>query len=134
MYVKFMLLADSAHTDQDGKLHVNGIFTNINSRTFPCAHQKMTLVARIEGSAKERLLFTPEFQLRDNKGNVLIQQPLPRAKLSPTLSYNLFIELSDVPFKVPGLYEFVLLIDKKFMDSYAFNVTKIKTVKGRAQA
>lgn len=140
MYTKFLLLADSAHVDSDGKLHVQGIFEHIKSFKFPCFHQKMTIVTQIESTDKNIGPFFPTIQLKDESGKIIFSFSMPSFKFKvvpkkgTVVRHTLFINLQNTQFNVPGPYTIVLLIDNKYLDSAEFNVLKIPVMRSGARA
>ena len=117
MKVDLFLTADYANITGDGKLNVMGIFREINAYSFPARHSLMHLVIRFEAELGEfgqsrvihvKLLDGVGKELMAISGNINI----PEIKKGMIPQVNAVIELRDIVFPIPGIYQFVVLIDK----------------------
>lgn len=140
MYTNFMIIADSAHIDSDGKLHIQGIFEFIKSPTFPCVHNSMSLVVQIESTEKNIGPFTPTFQIKNSKNEIINNFNMPPFKFAKSpkkgeaVRKNLHITFKTIQFNEPGAYTLHLLIDNRYLNSTKFNLIKIPVIRGGARA
>lgn len=100
----------------------------------------MTLAVQIECGEKNIGPFTPSFKLKNSSGteifNIILQKFKFRSipKKGNVVRHNIYIELEDIPFHVPGPYTIYFYIDDKYLDSVIFNVNKINVLKSGARA
>ncbi len=109
------LAADYANITGDGKLNVMGIFNDIYSFNFPARHSSMHLVAKLGAELEEydqtrnfvvKLLDADASHIMDVSG----QFQIPKGERGRKPEVNIILELKDVVFPNPGIYQFVLLI------------------------
>lgn len=106
------VLADAANVEENGKLNILGCFDTINSKAFPCRHERCTVVVRFScnpaeyGKKKEI-----ELILLDADGKHLFE-----AHTNLTIPDN-----GSRVHQVRGLYEMELLPLPKAGD-YAFAI------------
>lgn len=122
MDIRFAVLADMANIDGAGKLNIIGVFSELNSATFPVSMPSIALAAEIVGSVAE--VGSPrelEVAVHDADGERLgsvaseFTVPEPRRPgKRPTLSVVLTIR--DMQFPRDGDYQFALLLngDEKY--------------------
>lgn len=140
MYTNFIIIADSAHIDRDGKLHIQGIFEFIKSFKFPCVHVKMALIIQIESTDKKIGPYSPKVQIKNKDGEIIFEFKMPDfnfknvPKKGTVVRKRLLINLENLLFNKPGPFSINLLIDNKYLDSTKFNVIKLTTIKSGARA
>src|SRR5689334_1261684 len=116
MQVALLLAADYANVAQGGKLNVMGIFDNIAAANFPARHGSMHLVVKLAAEPGEsNQTRTVTILLLDEDGGELmrvgqeIQVPQGASGRRPEM--NFIMELRDLTFQTPGIYEFVVQVD-----------------------
>ena len=126
------LAADYANITGDGKLNVMGIFNDIFSYSFPARHSSMHLVGKLGaelGEYGQVRDFT--IKLLDEDGNQIMdmsgQFEIPRGEKGRKPEVNLIFELKDVVFPKPGIYQFVLLVEKDHKSELSLYVNQIET-------
>ena len=128
------LAADYANITGDGKLNVMGIFNDINSFNFPARHSSMHLVARLGAELGEygqtrnftvKLLDEDGSQVMDVSG----QFQTPKGERGRKPEVNIILELKDVVFPKPGMYQFVILVDKDHKGELSLYVNQIEAPK-----
>jgi len=128
------LAADHANITGDGKLNVMGIFNEIFSYNFPARHSSMHLVGKLGAELGEygqtrnftiKLLDEDANQVMDITG----QFDIPNGERGRKPEVNLILELKDVVFPKPGIYQFVLLIDKDHKCELSLYVNKLESPK-----
>jgi len=129
-----ILAADYANITGDGKLNVMGIFNDIYSFSFPARHSSMHLVAKLGAELGEygqtrnftvRLLEEDGNQIMDISG----QFQVPKGERGRKPEVNIVLELKDVVFPKPGLYQFVILVDKDHKGELSLYVNQIEAPK-----
>lgn len=129
-----ILAADYANITGDGKLNVMGIFNDIYSYNFPARHTSMHLVAKL-GAELGEYGQTRSFTVRllDEDGNQIMdisgQFQVPKGERGRKPEVNIVLELKDVVFPKPGLYQFVILVDKDHKGELSLYVNQIETPK-----
>jgi hypothetical protein len=126
-----ILAADYANITGDGKLNVLGIFNDIYSYNFPARHSAMHLVAKLGaelGEYGQTRNFT--VKLLDEDGNQIMdisgQFQVPKGERGRKPEVNIILELKDVVFPKPGLYQFVILVDKDHKGELSLYVNQIE--------
>ena len=128
------LVADYANITGDGKLNVMGIFNDIFSYNFPARHSSMHLVGRLGAELGEynqirdftiKLLDEDANQIMDMSG----QFEIPKGEKGRKPEVNLIFELKDVVFPKPGIYQFVLFIEKDYKCDLSLYVNPIEIPK-----
>ena len=126
------LAADYANITGEGKLNVMGIFNDIYSFNFPARHSSMHLVAKLGAELGEydqtrnfvvKLLDADAGHIMDVSGKFQI----PKGERGRKPEVNIILELKDVVFPNPGIYQFVLLIEKDQKCELSLYVNKIET-------
>lgn len=117
MQVALLLAADYANVAQGGKLNVMGIFDNIRAQTFPARHASMHLVVKLASDPGEggQMRAITILLLNEDGGEMLrmsqdIEVPPHSGGRRPEM--NFIMELRDVVFPTPGIYEFVVQVDR----------------------
>jgi hypothetical protein len=117
MKIATLLTADYASIEQPlGKLHILGAFTRILARQFPCVHARMALVIKLKPDlgdhANQRQL---DVVLIDEDGTELMRFAVPfefrYGKQGIRPEFSAVLELNQLHFPRPGLYEFVIYVD-----------------------
>lgn len=127
------LAADYANITGDGKLNVMGVFNDIYSFNFPARHPTMHLVGKLSaelGEYDQTRNFT--IKLLNEDGNQVFmdisgQFQIPKGERGRKPEVNLILELKDVVFPNPGIYQFVLLVEKDYKCDLSLYVNKIET-------
>ncbi|HQX17540.1 MAG TPA: hypothetical protein PLA27_14040 [Anaerolineales bacterium] len=128
------LAADYANITGDGKLNVMGVFNDIFSFSFPARHSSMHLVGKLGaelGEYGQTRNFT--IKLLDEDGNHVMdisgQFVIPKGERGRKPEVNLILELKDVIFPKPGIYQFVLLVEKDQKCELSLYVNQIEAPK-----
>ena len=128
------LAADYANITGDGKLNVMGVFNDIYSFNFPARHSTMHLVGKLGaelGEYEQTRNFT--IKLLNEDGNPLMdisgQFQIPKGERGRKPEVNLILELKDVVFPNPGIYQFVILVEKDYKCDLSLYVNKIEAPK-----
>jgi hypothetical protein len=126
------LAADYANITGDGKLNVMGVFDDIFSYSFPARHSSMHLVGKLGaelGEYGQKRDFT--IKLLDEDANQVMdisgQFEIPKGGKGRKPEVNLILELKDVIFPKPGIYQFVLLVEKDHKCELSLYVNQIET-------
>ncbi|MCY4009268.1 MAG: hypothetical protein OXG02_06775 [Chloroflexi bacterium] len=117
MQVKLFLLADFANRDAAGKENILGVFSRINSPSFPYTHEAMYLVIRLVAELGEmadkrrlRVVFCDEDGAELANMEADFEVPLSEQGIRPEMSFILI--LRELELTKPGSYEFRLYIEK----------------------
>lgn len=135
MKIPLIVTADYATIDPiTGKLHILGVFRNINASSFPTQHPRMCLALIIEGEFADsnnphELVVT----LADEDGTEVfamkgaLEMPKSASGIAPHC--NVLLEFNDLKFERPGQYCFyVTLNGDEIEDSAAIQV--VQTARG----
>lgn len=128
---KLMILtADYANIAEGGKVNVMGIFRSIKAKSFPARHPQMSLVAKLEGElGEEGQTRDVTIILREDDGNEILRSTgkvkIPDVKAGLRPEINLIMNYRDIIFPKPGLYQFVLIVDKDFKGDCSLEVVDI---------
>lgn len=128
------LAADYANITGDGKLNVMGVFNDIYSFNFPARHPSMHLVAKL-GAELGEYGQTRSFTVRllDEDGNQIMdisgQFQVPKGERGRKPEVNIVLDLKDVVFPKPGIYQFIILVDKDYKGELSLYVNKIDAPK-----
>ena len=131
MHVKYALLADSAHLSTDQKPTIVGVFSTVNASKFPYTLPTMTFVTEIQADEHEKGSHDFSFEMRNYDGKVLNSFNLPSIIVGkpedkgPTYSAGIQIGIKDLVFPKPGIYEFIMLCDNKYLTSVDISVRKV---------
>ena len=115
MHVQLSILCDEAHIRPDGKMDVQGVFSDLAAPGFPATQDRMVLVTMIEwdrtdeGRNKFRVdLVTPDGRpaLTVDGHTDVERQPADR----PPPRTQLILPLEGVIFPQPGQYNFQIRI------------------------
>ena len=125
-----MLMADYANIAEGGKVNVMGIFRSIKATTFPARHPQMCLVIKLEGEIGEEGQDREiTIILREDDGNELLRSTgivkVPNGKSGLRPEINLIMSYQDIVFPKPGLYQFVLMVDKDYKGDCSLEVVDI---------
>jgi hypothetical protein len=130
----FFLAADYANITGDGKVNVMGIFNDIFSFSFPARHSSMHLVGKLGaelGEYGQTRNFT--VKLLDEDGNQIMdmsgQFEIPKGERGRKPEVNLILELKDLIFPKPGIYQFVLLVEKDQKCELSLYVNEVEALK-----
>ncbi|MBN2548662.1 MAG: hypothetical protein JXB15_05875 [Anaerolineales bacterium] len=132
MKLDLLLAADYANITGDGKLNVMGIFREINADNFPTRLVSMHLVIRLiaelgeYGASRDLFVF-----LRDPDGvdkfRVTGRVDIPKGEGGIIPQVNIILELKDLVFPQPGIYQFVVMVDKDYKGDMALYVNQVET-------
>ncbi len=130
MQVKLAVLADSAHVDNQSKLHISGIFDTIWAQSFPARHLQMFLVIRLEAHPSE-LNMTHELMIRlvdaDGKEVLKIEAGFEAQREEPSpepASIQLVNKIVNVVFASEGDYSFDILVDRRWLESVPLKLSR----------
>ncbi len=123
--LNFSFLCDYASVSREGKLNLNGIFEDINVRSFPAHHPVMFMAANISG-VNSGDNFTCELVLDegDKKRLAVITQ---RIKVDPNKKFGFLGQFVNVRYECAGSYALKFYVDNKEIGSHGFQVREIKT-------
>lgn len=132
MQVTLGLVADSANVSQEGKLNILGIFDTIYAFNFPCKHNQMTLITKIQAELTDahhidrKIKITlvdehtnPTFSI-DGKFNF---KNTPEGERGTTSS---IIVITNLLFEKPGNYFFKISIDGEEKGEIPLKLMKLK--------
>lgn len=111
------LAAEYANVTNDGKLNVMGVFNDIFSYNFPTRSLSLHLVGKLGADpGEDNLLCNFTIQLLDENGHQIMDISGPieiqKSDKGRKPEVNLILELKDIVFPRPGVYQFVLSIEK----------------------
>ena len=124
------LAADYANITREGKLNVMGIFNDIFSPAFPARHASMHIVATLGAELGEpgqtrdftiKLLDEDGIQILELSGQIQI----PTAEHGRRPEVNLILGINDIIFPKPGIYQFVLFVEKDHKGDLSLYVNQI---------
>lgn len=121
MKLMVLLTADYASIERStGKLNILGAFSRIFAKTFPCRHHRMAVVVRLKPDfgdhTDDREL---SVVLSDEDGTELVRFVIPFSfplgEGGSRPEFQGVVELNNLLFPHPGLYEFAVLVDDQFL-------------------
>jgi hypothetical protein len=127
MKIELFTFCDFAQ-ESGGKLTIVGTFDTIISRSFPCVHPQLSVVIRLRFDMWEfsRHRFRIESRALDDEmsmdaisGNVEVG-----GVGNATAVSHLVFTVSNLPFKNPGVVNFVLFMDDKELGSIPLYIRK----------
>jgi len=129
-----ILTADYANIAEGGKVNVMGIFRFIKASSFPARHSQMSLIIKLEAEfgeeGQERAL---SVKLCDAEGNKIFESVgkinMPKGGVGLRPEVNVIMNIRDLIFPKPGMYDFVVMIDKDFKGSCNLEVVDISKAK-----
>lgn len=128
------LVADYANITREGKLNVMGIFNDIYSFNFPARHSSMHLVCKLGAELGEygqsrdftvKLLDEDANQIMDVSG----QFQVPKGERGRKPEVNIILELKDIVFPKPGIYQFVIFVEKDHKGELSLYVNQLEQPK-----
>ena len=131
MEVPILLTADYANVSREGKLNVMGIFTNVQSPSFPALHPQMYLVAQLSGGRAEYgRKFKLEIKLLNEDATLEVitrttDAQLPQGENGQRVNLNIILGLANTVFPSPGTYEFSILVDQDVKATLPLEVISI---------
>ena len=117
MSVNIATLCDSATTDDDGKLNVNGVFDTVFATQFPAVHPHCSLAVRLTVTQEEFKKHAVKIRFLDSKGDIFfrdLETPWdigPKHSDATIISENLIVELASLEFPRQGTYFIQLWLD-----------------------
>jgi hypothetical protein len=132
MKVATLLTADYATVEQpSGKLHILGAFTRIYAHSFPCTHRRMAIVVKLKPELgdhpNEREL---SVVLVDQDGIELMRFSgpfnLPHGEGGVRPEFCAVLEMNNLQFAQPGIYEFAVYADDQHLSSTSIEVLQIE--------
>ncbi|MEL7643129.1 MAG: hypothetical protein AAGU25_03365 [bacterium] len=129
MEIVTFLAADYANIADHGKLNVMGIFANIYAQIFPAQHPSMFLVIKLRPQlgeyGKERKI---TILLQDADGKELLSLSndikIPEVNQGNIPEVNAILQFNNIVFAKPGVYRFVLLVDKDHKGALDIHVSQ----------
>lgn len=121
-----MIVCDTIIDDRaTGKKSAIGIFTNLSSQNFPCAHPQLGIyfcVTDAEGP------YTLKIQLVHlDTMTILGEVVLPEYHINDILSIEDFgVQLQHCVFNAPGKYDFRLFANGQYLGNKVFNVVQVQ--------
>ena len=134
MKLLLFLTADYANITREGKLNVMGIFSDVYSSQFPARHPSMHIVAKL-GAELGEYGQTRDFivKLLDEDGNQIFdlsgQFQIPKGERGRKPEVNVILELKDIVFLKPGIYQFAFLVEKDHKGELSLYVNKVDASK-----
>ena len=115
MDVTLAVLADYANITREGKLNVMGLFTSMNTASFPYVHPQMQLVLELEAGAAEwdkRMEIEIKLLDEDAKQVFAVQGALqvPRGDGGRRVRMGTVLTINNIRFEKPGDYLFAVLV------------------------
>lgn len=123
--LRFSFLCDHALVSREGKLSLNGIFENINVRTFPAYHPLMFIVANIMG-VDNKDKFTCELVSADNPQERLACI-ISELIVDPERNFGFIGQFINVKYDRQGEYLIKFYIDNKEIGCHRFYVRLISS-------
>lgn len=122
--LNFSFLCDYASVSREGKLNLNGIFEDINVRSFPAHHPVMFVVANISGvNSKDNFTCEIVIDEGDKKRLAVISQQI---KVDPKRKFGFIGQFVNVRYERPGLYALKFYVDNKEIGSHSFSVRQVE--------
>lgn len=132
MRMTMLLTADYASIDHStGKLNILGAFTRIHARQFPCTHNRMAVVVKLEPewddySGQRELSVV----LNDEDGTELMRFSgafaFPHSEQGVRPEFNAVLEMNNLQFPQPGSYEFVVYVDDQLQGKASVELIQIE--------
>ncbi|RKY36417.1 MAG: hypothetical protein DRP78_03730 [Candidatus Omnitrophota bacterium] len=119
--LRFSFLCDYASVSREGKLNLNGIFENINIRTFPGHHPIMFIVANIAGVNNKDKFTCELIQPGDKKIAAIASE----VKGDLDRNFGFIGQFVNVRYEMPGQYWIKFYIDNKEIGMHRFAVRSI---------
>lgn len=115
MNIDLAVLCDAATLDSSGKLHILGVFDQIQAASFPARHDRIALVLRLATEPEDAGEHQAEIRLMDPDGNQVIRLNgrLGVSGGGPRASSHLphILNLDGLVFPRPGVYRFEIRVD-----------------------
>ena len=112
-----IVAADYANLTGNGKLNVMGIFNELNPHEYPYTHPTMYLVIKLRaelGEFNQKRSLT--IKMVDQDGHDLFALPgefeVPEMKEGRRPEVNVMLSLNNLEFPSPGIYQFIVMVDK----------------------
>lgn len=123
-------VADYANVTANGKLNVLGIFSNINSQSFPYNLPSMFFVAKVSLDIGERpVTRSLAIRLVDQNGKHIFdvggELTFAHDTEGSVPEVNIVMGLNNILFPAPGRYEFLLQINDENKGSVSIQVNQI---------
>ena len=131
MRISFAHICDYASVSREGKLSINGIFSNIASQAFPSAHPLLYVVFEVDLSAAElNQELTTKVKLQGADGAEIfaasmrfkvggMARPGERPKIPQVLP------IAGLVLPAPGMYQFSIWINGSHKVDVPFSATTI---------
>ncbi len=121
--LNFSFLCDYASVSREGKLSMNGIFENINVRSFPTHHPLMFIVTNISG-VNNNDSFTCEL-LSCKNPTVKIAAISQKIITDPQRNFGFIGQFINVRYESAGEYTLKFYIDNKEIGAHNFSVNLV---------
>ena len=118
MDLNYILAADYANVDRDGKLNVMGIFNEISAREFPVVHPEMRVIVSLAATPAEAGVERHfAVKLLDEDGQEMLEWArdikVPPYQGKPIIM-NQILRFVGVGFPKAGEYAFNCLVDNDY--------------------
>jgi hypothetical protein len=127
MKIEVFTFCDFAQ-ENGGKLTIVGTFDTIISRNFPCVHPQLSVVIRLRFNIWEFANHGFRIEARDLDGEMSIDTISGNVEVrgagNTTAVSHLVFTVSNLPFKNPGVVNFVLFMDDKELGSIPLYIRK----------
>lgn len=122
-FMNAMLIADSAIREEGTqKTSLIGIFENITAAAFPCVHPTLAVYVKVT-DAQGPYEFKLELIRLDDATK--IAEVNAKAEAADRMSVGeMLFKFGNLRFAAPGLYEFRLLANDRFVGSKTFRVVQ----------
>ncbi|MFH2137354.1 MAG: hypothetical protein ABII88_02455 [Candidatus Omnitrophota bacterium] len=121
--LNFSFLCDYAMVSREGKLSMNGIFENINARSFPTHHPIMFIVANV-GGVNNKDKFTCELVPAADAQNRLAAIS-SEVIVDSNRNFGFIGQFVNVKYDKAGDYELKFYIDNKELGVHKFQVRQV---------
>ena len=123
-----IILCDDVYRDErTKKLIIVGTFNNINARSFPCVHQKMTILFTLTNA---KGTYDLALSVESAKTGHLICEMKGPAQLNAKLqTVDVDVALQNLSFPEPGKYWITLKADGEIISQRPFTVKHVEAEK-----
>jgi hypothetical protein len=121
MNIDLAVLCDAATLDSSGKLHILGVFDQIQAAVFPARHDRIALVLRVATGPEDTGEHQADIRLVDPDGTQMLRLDgrLGVTGSRPGASSHLpqILNLDGIIFPRPGVYRFEVRVDETLLST-----------------
>jgi len=127
--VKAVLICDYViHEAMTNKKSLIGIFEQIHLPQFPCGYPRIAVYVNMTDAHGAYVL---ELRLIDEDNQQVGTGKTPEVKIdSPLKTFEVALQVQNLVFQKPGVYEFQVFANGDLMATKAFNVMQAQTKQG----